>query len=199
MKKRFILFILLVLFPIMVNAKEKVNVYVFEAGGCPYCEMEVEYLKGLDGYGETFDIIQKELYIDHIDWEKGKDYDLGVKVANAFNKAGYEDASYQGTPFVVIADVYAATLYSEDLENIINEAYENEYKDAVKCFEDGKDNCIDHVMNTDYSNKTNNSNSTTKAEVIAIILCSIVIILVYVIKSSIDRKIILDQIKNKRK
>ena len=40
----------LVVFPFItkVNAAEpgeKVKVYVFEAGGCPYCEKELEYLK----------------------------------------------------------------------------------------------------------------------------------------------------------
>ena len=28
-----------------VYAKEKVKVYIFEAGGCPYCELQEEYLK----------------------------------------------------------------------------------------------------------------------------------------------------------
>ena len=46
-----------------VSAKEKVKVYIFEAGGCPYCEAEIEYLEGLDSYGEKFEIVRKELYV----------------------------------------------------------------------------------------------------------------------------------------
>ena len=41
MKRLFRLVLLLVcLIPITSFAKEKVKVYVFEAGGCPYCEAE---------------------------------------------------------------------------------------------------------------------------------------------------------------
>ena len=67
----------------------KVKVYIFEAGGCPYCEAQMEYFKSLDGYDKTFEVIVKELYVDHIDWAQGKDYALGVKVANAFFDAGF--------------------------------------------------------------------------------------------------------------
>lgn len=125
-----------------VNAAEKVKVYIFEAGGCPYCEAEIEYLKGLSSYGEKFEIVQKELYIDHVDWEKGKDYDLGVKVATAFQNAGFKDASYQGTPFVVISNIYAAATYSTDLESYINQAFSEGDADVVACFEKGGTDCL---------------------------------------------------------
>ena len=36
----------------------KLNVYVFYAGGCPYCEKQIEYLKSLESYGKKFDIIK---------------------------------------------------------------------------------------------------------------------------------------------
>lgn len=115
----------------VVKAEELVKVYIFEAGGCPYCEKEQEYLKGLDSYGKKFEIITKELYVDHIDWEQGKDYDLGVKVANYFQSKGFTNAKYTGTPFVVISDVYAAATYSTDLERYINKAYEIGDQDIV--------------------------------------------------------------------
>ena len=84
MKNRILLLFTLVLFlPTLVNAKGKVKVYLFEAGGCPYCVKEEEYLKGLDGYDKTFTIVKKELYVDHVDWAEGKDYTLGKKVAKA--------------------------------------------------------------------------------------------------------------------
>ena len=122
-KLKLLLFAVLcsVLFVGSTSAQEKVKVYVFEAGGCPYCEKEIEYLKGLDSYNEKFEIEEKELYVDHIDWEKGKDYDLGVKVAEAFLAKGYSNASYSGTPFVVISNMYAAAAYSESLESYIGE------------------------------------------------------------------------------
>lgn len=125
-----------------VNAEGKVKVYMFEAGGCPYCEQEEEYLKGLEGYNKTFELVKKELYVDHVEWKQGKDYEIGKKVAEAFNEAGFEDASYEGTPFVVISDLYAAASYSTDLESIINQAYEEGDKDVVSCIANNGDNCI---------------------------------------------------------
>ena len=112
------------LFVTKVDAKEKVKVYIFEAGGCPYCEAEVEYLEKLPSYNEKFEIIRKEAYIDHIEWEEGKDYELTVKVANAFKSAGFKEASYQGTPFIVISNIYAAATYSTGLESVIDYVYE---------------------------------------------------------------------------
>ena len=134
---------LMVFLPMSVKAAEKVKVYIFEAGGCPYCELQEEYLEGLDSYGEKFEIVKKELYVDHIDWEQGKDYALGYKVATAFYNAGFENASYQGTPFVVISDLYAAAAYSQGLESIIDEAYDLGDKDVVGCFAQGGENCLD--------------------------------------------------------
>ncbi len=120
-------------------AGEKVKVYIFEAGGCPYCKMQVEYLEGLDSYNKKFEIVMKELYVDHIEWAEGKDYALGKKVAEAFTTAGFTNASYYGTPFVVISDLYASTTYSESLESYINKAYEQGDKDIVSCLEKGND------------------------------------------------------------
>lgn len=142
MKKLFSMILLLTLvafgFQLSAKAKDKVKIYLFVAGGCPYCELEEEYLKSLDGYGTKFEIVEKELYVDHIDWERGKDYELGYKVATAFQEAGFEDASYQGTPFVVISDIYAAAGYSTSLESYIDQAYEEGDNDVVGAFAKGK-------------------------------------------------------------
>ena len=102
-----------------VKAAEKVKVYVFEAGGCPYCEYEKQYLKGLDSYNVKFEIVEKKLYKDHVKWKPDVDYPVGKAVAEAFKSAGFADAAYNGTPFVVISDLYAAAAYSEDLEKYI--------------------------------------------------------------------------------
>ena len=114
-----------------VNAEELVKVYMFEAGGCPFCEREMEYLESLDSYNKKFEVVRKELYVDHVDWEQGKDYDLGVKVANYFQSKGFTNAKYTGTPFVVISDLYAAATYSTDLEKYIDKAYQEGDKDIV--------------------------------------------------------------------
>ena len=74
--KKVLLFLILLFIPFIVNADKNkmVKVYVFEAGGCPYCEAEIDYLKGLKSYNKKFTIEKKELYIAHIEWEPGKDY-----------------------------------------------------------------------------------------------------------------------------
>lgn len=189
MKKKILALLALILFiPTLVNAKEKVKVYMFEAGGCPYCEKEEEYLKGLDGYDKTFTIVKKELYVDHVDWAEGKDYELGKKVADAFNSVGFEDATYEATPFVVISDLYAASAYSTSLESIINEAYENGDKDIVQCYADGKDNCLDHLKK--------DTTSSSKNYTPIIVITGLVILITYLVKSSIDTKNIIKELDN---
>ena len=126
-----------------VKAEGKVKVYIFEAGGCPYCEAEAEYLEGLSSYGEKFEIVKKELYVDHVDWAQGADYELGKAVAEAFLSAGFENASYQGTPFVVISNIYASAGYSTSLESYIDKAYEEGDKDVVSCYANGGQNCLE--------------------------------------------------------
>jgi hypothetical protein len=193
MMKKVVFFVvaLLCFLPLSINAKEKVKVYMFEAGGCPFCEKQMEYFESLDSYGTKFEVIRKELYIDHIEWKEGKDYDLGKKVATEFKKAGFEDASYQGTPFVVISDIYAAASYNTKLESVIDEAYEAGDKDIVSCIEKGNTNCL----NTDAEVKTESSS----AGVIAMTLISAVtVIVVYCVKSTLDKKAIIEAIEKRK-
>ena len=199
MKKKLlsVLFTLLLLIPLGINAeeKEKVKVYIFEAGGCPYCEAEVEYLKGLEGYNKTFTIEIKELYVDHVDWKPGKDYDLGVKVANGFLNVGFTDASYQGTPFVVISDLYAASAYSTSLESVINEAYEKGDKDIVSCYADGKEDCLNHLAKED--NKVTDNDSATGANTWVVVVMGLLVIGTIIVKSTIDTNRIVEAINSK--
>ena len=135
-----VLFALFCFVPSVLLAEEnaKLKVYIFEAGECQYCEAEIQYLEGLKSYGKKFEIVRKELYVDHETWAKGADYKLGVKLAKAYKKAGFEKADYTATPFVIISDVYATTGYSEDLETYIEVAYEAGDKDIVGCAINGE-------------------------------------------------------------
>ena len=137
MKKLLVAIFSLLLMIGTVNAEGKVKVYIFQAGGCPYCEAEIEYLQSLDSYNKEFEIVTKELYVDHVDWAEGADYQTGKKVAELFLSAGFEDASYKSTPFVVISNLYAAAGYNTDLESVLAAAYEAGDKDIVACVEDG--------------------------------------------------------------
>lgn len=148
--KRFLIliFCLMVILPTCVFAAKKnknlVNVYIFEAGGCPACQKQVEYLKKLPSYNKKFKIVIKELYVDTADWAQGKDYKVGSSVASLFYGQGYTDASINATPFMVISDLYAATgtFTSDKLEEIIDQAYKEGDKDVVKCVESGKSKCL---------------------------------------------------------
>lgn len=174
-KKLFSLLLgLVLLLPLGINAKEKVKVYIFESGGCPYCEAQIEYLEGLPGYNETFTIERKELYVDHIDWAQGKDYELGKIVAEEFNKVGFDEATYQGTPFVVISDLYAKAALNQTLESVINEAYELGDKDIVGCYESGKTGCLDHLLDNDTTVVTQD-NSWLNVLLTAIIVVTIIV------------------------
>lgn len=139
--------------------KTKVKVYLFEAGGCPYCEEEVNYLESLNGFGTKFEIVRKELYVDHIEWQPGKDYDLGAKVATAFNEKGYTDATYQATPFVIISDTYAASGLNYELEKEINKAYEEGDNDIVGCYIKG-DSCSIRKYETEMDKTIDSINKT---------------------------------------
>ncbi len=121
---------------------EKVKVYIFEAGGCPYCELQVEYLEGLSGYGKKFEIVRKELYVDHVDWAPGKDYRLGEKTAQIFKENGFEDVDVNATPLVVVSNIYAQLGYSSNLESVIEEAYKKGDTDVVGCLDQGRTNCF---------------------------------------------------------
>ena len=183
---------IMVLLPMSVKADEKVKVYVFEAGGCPYCELEIEYLESLSSYGEKFEIVRKELYVDHVDWQKGKDYDLGVKTVNAFLEAGFANASYQGTPFVVISNIYAATAYNNELEAIIDQAYEDGDNDVVTCLENDGSNCMENAK--EYTQKEGN---TEKEDILPLIGLGIIvvglIVIIYLARKSNKEEEMLDK------
>lgn len=136
----FVLFIMPVF--VMADEKEPVKVYVFLAPDCGYCEKEIEYLESLETYNEKFVIVEKELFASIHSSQLGEDYELGEKVAEAFRNAGFRQANTSGTPFVVISDIYARTSYNDNLESVIEEAYEAGDKDIVKCIEDGNNECL---------------------------------------------------------
>ena len=203
-----LLLIMMLLIPFSVNAKnnDKVKVYIFEAGGCPYCEAQIEYLKGLDSYNKKFEIVEKEAYKDHIAWEQGKDYDLAVEVGDAFEAAGYGRYKtdgyhlYQSTPFVVIGNVYAEAAYNTALEEVINQVYEDGDKDIVGCFEKGKKDCADEIEVKEGSeaaeeqtktktNKTSSDEELTlsdKVVITSVLIGTVAIVVAYLIKSTMD-------------
>ncbi len=192
--------------PLVVSAADKVKVYVFFAGGCGACEAQFEYLEGLEGYNKTFEVVKKELYEQVGEWNQGADYDLGVKVANAFYEAGYTDATYEATPFVVISDSYAASIYNSELEKVINEVAKTGDKDIVGCMEEGRSDCnIPVIAQTGNTGNTNGSTTSTSLGssnmviVMTAIISTIIIVAVYLVKSTMDKTQVLEALNNKKK
>lgn len=119
------------------DVSKMVKVYLFEKDGCSYCELQKEYLQGLDSYNKKFTLVVKKLY--DANWNPAEDYDLGAKVAATFATAKF-DTDVSGTPLVIISDIYGANIYNDKLEETINKAYEEGDKDAVSCLEKGGKN-----------------------------------------------------------
>ena len=141
--KKFLFSLLMVLMfvptLVMAEGKEPVKVYIFEAGGCPACEAQTEYLESLESNNDKFKIVHKELYVDHNTWAQGKDYKLGTKVVNYCHSLGFTEAVTTSTPLVVISDVYCANSYNGNLEEVINQVYEEGDNDIVALFSNEND------------------------------------------------------------
>lgn len=191
--------------PLVVSAADKVKVYVFYAVGCGACEAQFEYLEGLDGYNKTFEVVRKELYQSMNPWTEGKDYELGSKVADAFSKAGY-DASVSATPLVVISDSYAVNAYNPELETVINQVAETGDKDIVGVIEAGRTDYTIPVIEQTNNDSTNTGTTTSTSSlgssnmvvVLSAIISTIVIVAVYLVKSTMDKAQILEALNKKK-
>ena len=67
MKRIIKIFLLLVvlLFPLVVNAKEnKVTLYLFHGDGCPHCASEIEYLNRIEKKYNNLEIVKYEVWYD---------------------------------------------------------------------------------------------------------------------------------------
>ena len=66
MKKiiRLCLLLVILLFPLMVNAKgnDKVTLYLFHGDGCPHCASEIEYLNKIESKYENLEIVKYEVW-----------------------------------------------------------------------------------------------------------------------------------------
>lgn len=117
---------IILVFPFVASAKEKVNVYMFRGEGCPHCEEALEFFDTLSNdeeYKDLYKIVTYEVWYDEANSK------LMQNVADALG----EQAS--GVPYIVIGKKtfsgYAAS-YDERIKDAIKEASEDkEYKDVV--------------------------------------------------------------------
>lgn len=80
----------LILIPSIINAKEKVNLYLFYSKDCPHCHDEIEYLNSIKDNYSNLNIITYEVKYDE------KNYELLNKVKEAF------ECTNQNVPYTVI-------------------------------------------------------------------------------------------------
>ena len=94
------------LFPNLVSAKEKVNVYIFRGDGCPHCENALEFFDGLEEYEV---------------WNDSKNKTLMTKVAN---KLGETTTS---VPYIIIGEK-SFTGYDEEIGKSILQEIDSMYE-----------------------------------------------------------------------
>lgn len=154
-----------------VNAKEKVNVYLFYGDGCPYCESAMEYFDGMDDeYKDKMELVKYEVW---------NDQDNAALLESVGTELGEK---ISGVPFIVIGDKTFAG-YSEEFNKDIEKAIDKFYE------EDNAYDVMDNVSltgNNNNNNKTNNKTETSDVIVyfsMAIIAAGVIGLIFYAKKS----------------
>lgn len=131
MKKiiRICLLLAVLLFPLMVNAKNNtVTLYLFHGDGCPHCAEEIEYLNSIKSKYKNLKIVKYEVWYDKNNAE------LLNEVYNAYG------ITRNGVPTTVIGNTLIQG-YSENtglkLERAIKYYSDNEYIDQIKRIKNG--------------------------------------------------------------
>ena len=125
--KKWLLLLVLFLFPYVSFAKEDVTLYFFHGDGCPHCAEESVFLEKLQNDYPDLKIEKYEVWYDE------ENSALLQKVQQELH------IERMGVPTTIIGDVYMVG-YSEETANVIKRAidffYENEYKDVVSQIKD---------------------------------------------------------------
>ena len=107
-----ILFIVLMICPVVVNAKSTVNLYLFYGEGCPHCAAEEKFLKSYINDNSDIKLYKYEVWYDQNNQNKLKD------VSELLNK------SANGVPYLIIGDKvisgYLEGVTDEEIKNTIN-------------------------------------------------------------------------------
>ena len=144
-----LVFIITLLFPLFVNAKEKVTLYLFHGDGCPHCAAEIEYLDSISSKYKNLEIIKYEV------WYNEENANLLKDVESSF------ELTRSGVPTTVIGDILIQGFGSgtgEKIERAINFYENNSYTDQIQKIKEGTFNKED--LNKDFDEleeKTDNS------------------------------------------
>lgn len=124
-------FLLLVVFtflfvvPIGVNAKGKINIYLFRGEGCPHCQEAEEFFDNIKSeYGKYYNLV------DYETWYDTDNADLMKKVAKKL------DEEVSGVPYIIIGkktwNGYAES-YNDEIKNTIKKEYNSSKRyDVIK-------------------------------------------------------------------
>lgn len=116
---------ILLLLPLCVNAKQKVNIYLFRGEGCPHCQEAEEFFDSIeDKYSKYYNLI------DYETWYDSNNADLMQKVAK---KLGEE---VTGVPYIIIGKKtwkgYDSAMNNEIISAIKSEYNSNNRYDVIK-------------------------------------------------------------------
>ena len=148
MKKIVKLFLLLIvlLFPLVVNAKEnKVTLYLFHGEGCPHCASEIEYLNSIEEKYDNLEIVKYEV------WYNEENSNLLQEVYNAYG------ITRNGVPTTVIGNTIMqgyGTSTGTTIERAIKYYSDNEYIDQVDRIKNGsfvKEDLVDKFKDEEKS------------------------------------------------
>lgn len=109
--------------PLMVSAKEDVNIYLFHASWCPHCKDEIKFLDSIKDEYDNINIYEYETTITD-------NYDLMMKIKNRLGLNG------AGVPFTIIGEK-VLTGYSSDattgstIRDLIDYYSENSHRDIA--------------------------------------------------------------------
>lgn len=127
---RLCLLLVILLFPLVVNAKDKnITLYLFHGDGCPHCASEIEYLNSIENKYKNLKIVKYEV------WYNDENANLLQSVYNAYG------ITKNGVPTTVIGNTliqgYGDSTGSK-IERAIKYYSENEYIDQIKTIKKGK-------------------------------------------------------------
>lgn len=135
--KLVILFVVSLFFvPMITNAKEAINVYVFKSSTCPHCADAMKFFQELEKdseYSAYFELVPYET--------NGATEEIQNNVNLANKVAKYYGKKFESVPLIVIADNYYegySSSMNDTLKKAIKKAYNNDnYVDVVKGIQDG--------------------------------------------------------------
>lgn len=108
----------LFIIPLGVNAKEKINVYLFRGEGCPHCQEAEEFFDSIKAeYGKYYKLV------DYETWYDTNNADLMKKVAEKL------DEEVSGVPYIIIGKK-TWNGYADTYNDEITSAIKNEYNSS---------------------------------------------------------------------